>query len=117
MKVTIFFAALLAFISGLTLDYFNYGDPYPSEPLFILGGAVVIPCFILLFLNGAVFKYWIRFASWCLPFIILIILITPTSGGAWFSIPPSGREDTTWLLAVLFVTASLVLIVWKSRRA
>lgn len=85
----------------------------------------VLPAFIFslitYFMRDAVHKAWARFSLVFVPVSMLLILITPESGGGGFGPSISfGKGDTAFLASVLFVLISMGIIIVqyiRTRRA
>lgn len=73
---------------------------------------IVIPNFILLFLNNQIFKYWIKTLFFYLIIYVLIILITPWSGGdVYFRIE---KDIFALYFSVIYFVFSIIMILYHS---
>lgn len=112
----VFVLVTFSFIVGILLEYFNIGDPYPAEPLYIFSGAVLISSIALLFFPSA-FPKWSKFAGWWVIATVIIVLLSPEYHGALFPLASFDRRDAMWLMGILFTIISLTIIAVKSLQA
>jgi len=103
-------AYFIAVMRELEAYYGSYIDPilYLSLALFVISP-------FLFFVRDKVFLCWIRFAIVWLIVSGILIAFTPEYSGGWLSIEPGKEQVSVWL-AQLFVPASLILLIWKSRK-
>jgi len=73
---------------------------------------ILIPNFILIFLNNKIFKYWIKTLFFYLIIYFLIIWITPWNGGdVYFRIE---KDIFALYFSVLYFVFSVILILYHS---
>ncbi len=92
----------------VTRNMNNFGDSlfYISFPIFLFS-------LITYKLREEVFRSWLHFAYWWMPFEILFVLGS-MGGGGGFGMHSFGGEDVAMILSVLFFAISLVIIVARS---
>lgn len=67
---------------------------------------------ITYFLPETVFRTWVNFAKWWVPFQILLVAITPESNGN-FLINIVDKQFAAIILSGFFALISLLIIIWK----
>lgn len=83
-------------------------------PLFDFSVWVLLSVALMAFLSEKIFKSWLRFAMWAIPFLVLFIATTTVSGSRMgINFFPFYRDDAARLAGGVFAAASLVLIIWK----
>jgi len=62
-------------------------------------------------MNEKIFRAWAHFMIWFVPVSILLIVVSPNTGGGFLY--PSQREMLSILLPILFSVISFIIIAWK----
>lgn len=131
-KKNIFVASLLGLVSTIALGFLDARHASSCEYITkegpVIGHAIkyceyialsllplvaMLPISLLSFyLKEELFRVWIRFAKWWVPFFIFMILVAPVETGGWISLPIKG--SIALVSSVLFIFISLILIAYKS---
>ena len=94
------------FISNIEPGVIN---PFYSFSLYTLPITI-----ILIFVPREIFKSWLKFAAWALPFAFIYIATTPVSGGGiGLNFSNFYRDDAARLMGGVFSIISAVLVVLK----
>lgn len=96
------------FFHAIFLEFVN--------PLYTFSIFFIVPALGLLLIKRNVFNSWLRFAVWWLPLSAILIAITPSTSNSWMPLYFIGKDTVTLVMAGLFTTVSLVILLIKSRR-
>ncbi len=83
------------------------------NPLLTFSEWVIIPMFLLIFIQTKVFRSWLRFAAYFIPVAVILIALTPTSSPYLFDFYPFYRTDMAQLMGQIFAVGTLLLIARK----
>lgn len=118
-KKNVFTGAIFGLLISAALNYLReFGISYSIykliiEPLFFVFTSLSIVTFFLLFVQEQIFSAWLVFAKWWIPLTVVLIILSPTSGGGTFFPAFFSKELTSIWMSSLFVFFSLILIVYK----
>lgn len=111
-KILLVSAAALVLIIYI-IDKANMMHYSIVDPIFNFSLAILFSSFALYFTKSRVALSWVKFASWAIPVSLLYIFLIPANSSNIMS-GLTGREPTSILLASVFLSTSLILIVYKS---
>jgi len=93
----------------------EYGQCMDFSYSLIIGFFPVIPLFILSLITykmrDEMYRAWLRFAQWWIPFSMVFIFLAPEYSGDWMF--PIVKGTVAFFSSLLFVIISLLLIIWK----
>lgn len=111
-KKNIIFAMLGFSIFGIGLDYYNILDYKIADALSNLSLSLLVVSFLLLFVREEIFSAWLTLAKWWIPLTFVLIIISPSGGGAFFPAFFSKELTSIWM-GSLFVLFTLIIIARK----
>jgi hypothetical protein len=77
--------------------------------------AFLIVSIILFFVSEDTIKSWLNFIKWWLPLSVIIIVFSSVEEN-WMVPYPSMRTITLFLSLVIFLIASISIVIWNARK-
>ena len=114
-KIVVPITLLFLGVIGVGLDYFNIVDYPTGDPMSNIAISIIIVATLLFFVKEQVLSLWLKFAYFWLPLTLLLVLVSPTSGGGFLP-PMVTRETNSLLLAKIFVALSVAIIAYESHK-
>jgi hypothetical protein len=85
------------------------------EVIFLPIFAILVFSLITYKMRDEVFRLWLRFVYWWIPFSMFLTLITPNANGGYF-VSLWDNEMTAIFSSFIFVIVSTILIIYKSMK-